>query len=85
MKVWRQKKKTTNGRILLLKESVLCNMQIEHLQTCPLSQLILQGYEDTCKVCRKGDIHGWVTEGHMPGVMVNLPPHKIFPPGGRIF
>ena len=42
-------------------------MQLEHLQTCPLSQLILQGYEDTRKVCRKGYIHGRVTEGHMPG------------------
>ena len=42
------------------------NMQLEYLQTCPLSQLILQGYEDTRKVCRKGDIHGRVTEGHMP-------------------
>ena len=25
-----------------------------------------QGYEDTHKVCRKGDIHGRVTEGHFP-------------------
>ena len=58
---------TTNASILLLKESVLCNMQLEHLQTCPLAQLILLGYEDTRKVCRKGDIHGRVTEGHMPG------------------
>ena len=41
-------------------------MQLEHLQTCPVSQLILQGCEDTCQVCRKGDIHGRVTEGHMP-------------------
>ena len=37
------------------------------MQTYPLSQLILQEYEDTCKVYRKGDIHGRVTEGRIPG------------------
>ena len=47
-------------------------MQLEHLQTCPRSQLILQGYEDTRKVCRKRDIHGRMTEGHMLGNEINL-------------
>ena len=42
-------------------------MHVEHLQTCSLSPLILEGYEDTGKVCRKGDIHGRVRERHVPG------------------
>ena len=44
---------STNAGILLLKQSAPCNMQLEHLQTCPLSQLILQGYEDTVKCVEK--------------------------------
>ena len=31
-----------------------------------MSQLIFQGYEDTRKLCRKGDIHDRVTEGYVP-------------------